>query len=88
MPSSAPSVRLDKGHGSPEWATLGTVHDDPVAVLQRWEDCGGVWRVLERRSDAVTVGLYRCDGGEEMDRVSSADPRLLKFLADRHYSGP
>jgi hypothetical protein len=56
--------------------------DDPVAVLQRWADAGAVWRVVDRR-DTVTVALYRCDGGEEVDRISSADPHLLRFLADR-----
>ena len=60
--------------------------DDPVAVLQRWEDCGGLWRVIDRRPGAVTVGLYRCDGGEEMDRVWSSDPGLLEFIGDRPHS--
>lgn len=69
------------------------VHDDPVEVLRRWADCGGVWRVIERHrdgatGDGVTVGLYRCDGGEVMDRLRSADPRLLEFLADRPCSDP
>ena len=56
---------------------------DPVAVLRRWEDAGGVWRILGRKDGAVTVGLYRCDGGEEVDRFSSADPRLEAFVAQR-----
>jgi hypothetical protein len=34
----------------------------------------------------VTVGLYRCDGGEELDRITSRDPRLLEFLACRDSS--
>ena len=62
--------------------------DDAVATLQRWQDCGGVWRVLDRRGGAITVGLYRCDGGEEMDRVRSTDPALLEFLAGRDASDP
>ena len=58
--------------------------DDPVAVLQRWADAGAVWRVIGRHHDGgVTVGLYQCDGGEEVDRISSADPRLLEYLTDR-----
>jgi hypothetical protein len=57
--------------------------DDPVAALHRWADAGAVWRVIDRRRDTVTVALYRCDGGEEVDRISSADPHLLSFLADR-----
>ena len=56
---------------------------DFVAVLRRWEDAGGVWRVLGRDADAVTVGLYRCDGGEETDRFVASDPRLAEFLARR-----
>lgn len=60
--------------------------DDAVATLQRWQDCGGVWRVLDRSGDRVTVGLYRCDGGEEMDRVISSDLTLLEFLGGRNGS--
>jgi hypothetical protein len=56
---------------------------DFVALLRRWEDAGGVWRVLGRDLDAVTVGLYRCDAGEETDRFSADDPRLAQFLAGR-----
>jgi hypothetical protein len=56
---------------------------DFVAVLRRWEDAGGVWRVLGRDADTVTVGLYRCDGGEETDRFIASDPRLAQFLAGR-----
>jgi hypothetical protein len=57
--------------------------DDPVAVLQRWEDAGAIWRVIHRSNDSVTVALYQCDGGEEVDRIRSADPRLLRYLEGR-----
>ena len=56
---------------------------DFVALLRRWEGAGGVWKVLGRDCDAVTVGLYRCDGGEEADRFVASDPRLAQFLAGR-----
>ena len=56
---------------------------DFVALLRRWEDAGGVWRVLGRDLDVVTVGLYRCDAGEETDRFSAGDPQLARFLAGR-----
>jgi uncharacterized protein len=56
---------------------------DVVALLQRWEDAGGVWRVIGRKAATVTVGLYRCDDGEEADRFTSNDPRLVQLLADR-----
>ncbi|MEU7634141.1 hypothetical protein AB0C34_29910 [Nocardia sp. NPDC049220] len=57
--------------------------DDPVTVLRRWHDFGGVWRVLGHRSGAVIVALYQCTGGEEVDRLVSADPELLEFLGGR-----
>ena len=63
-----------------------TVPDDPIDVLQRWADAGAVWRVVERRRAGVTVALYWCDGGEEVDRISSTDPRLLRYLAGRSSS--
>lgn len=57
--------------------------DDPVAVLRRWAGAGAVWRVVGSHDGAVTVGLYQCDGGEEVDRISSTDPRLLHYLKGR-----
>jgi hypothetical protein len=59
---------------------------DRVAELRRWEDSGAMWQVVSRRGDAVTVALLRCDGGEEMDRFTSADPLLLDFIGDRFSS--
>lgn len=60
-----------------------TVSDDPVAALQRWEDAGAHWAVIDRHAHFVTIGLYRCDGGEEVDRFTSADPALLRFVSHR-----
>jgi hypothetical protein len=62
------------------------VSDDPVATLQRWEDAGAHWAVIDRHADSVTVGLYRCDGGEEVDRLTSTDPKLLDFARKRESS--
>ena len=59
---------------------------DRVAEIQRWQDSGAVWEVVSRRGDTVTIALLRCDGGEEMDRFTSDDPRLLDFLGDRRSS--
>ena len=56
--------------------------DDPVEVLRRWEAAGAVWRVLGHHGDVVTVGLFTCDGGEEVGRLSSGDPALVRFLAE------
>lgn len=59
---------------------------DYVAALRRWEDAGGVWRVLVRDADAITVGLYRCDAGEEVDRIVTDAPALAQFLNGRSSS--
>ncbi len=56
---------------------------DAVEALQRWQDCGGVWRVVARSAAGVTVALCRCDAGEEVDRITSHDPALPAFLAGR-----
>ncbi|TDE16064.1 hypothetical protein [Jiangella asiatica] len=56
---------------------------DVVGTLTRWQDAGGVWRVVARTPAGTTVALCRCDGGEEVDRVTSADSALLAFLAGR-----
>jgi hypothetical protein len=57
--------------------------DDPLATLRRWEDSGAVWWVLSRTGDRVTVGMFTCDGGEEVSRFATADPRLLQFVDER-----
>jgi uncharacterized protein len=54
-----------------------------VDLMRRWEHAGGVWRVLGQDHRAVTVALYRCDGGEEADRFVSTDPQVAQFLAGR-----
>ena len=59
---------------------------DAVATLRRWEDAGGLWRVLARDAAIVTVGLYRCDGGEEVDRIVTGEPPLAAFLDGRSSS--
>jgi hypothetical protein len=56
---------------------------DRAAEVRRWQDSGAVWEVLARSGGSVTIGLLRCDGGEEVDRFSSDDPRLLAFIGDR-----
>jgi hypothetical protein len=60
--------------------------EDPVEVLQRWEEFGAVWHVVHRTADEATVSLLRCDGGEEVSRLVSRDPRLLAYL-DRRPAG-
>ena len=57
--------------------------EDRVAELRRWADAGAVWRVLSRRPGAVTVGLFECTGGQEVDRFTSTDPAVLEYLGAR-----
>jgi hypothetical protein len=54
-----------------------------VAVLQRWQDFGATWRVVSRTASGVTFALCRCDGGEEVERLSCADPELIGWLGGR-----
>jgi len=42
-----------------------------------------VWRVLGSSRDGVTVGLFSCDGGEEMGRILSGDARVRAYLDAR-----
>jgi hypothetical protein len=42
--------------------------------------------VLTRSRESVTVALCTCDGGDEVDRLTSSDPAVLDFLAGRDTS--
>lgn len=57
--------------------------EDSIERLERWQLFGGVWRVASRTAGTVTISLCRCDGGEEVDRLTSDDPDLLDWLAGR-----
>ena len=53
---------------------------DYVAELVRWQDAGATWQVVAQAAHGVTIALLRCDGGEEVDRFTSGDPRVLEFV--------
>jgi hypothetical protein len=57
--------------------------EDPIQVLTRWESFGGTWRVLRRTDEDVTISMRRCDGGEQVEELTSADPTLLAWLDAR-----
>lgn len=57
-------------------------------TLQRWEDFGGVWRVLAADDHSATVAMLRCDGGEEVQRLTTRDVDLVTWLAQHPGSGP
>ena len=67
----------------PRRATDPSHLTESVSKLLRWELQGGVWRVLGRDGEQVTVGLFTCDAGEEMDRFTSADEQLLAVVNER-----
>jgi hypothetical protein len=71
-----------RNRGQPDDDTRAAV-DDVVAVLDRWQRFGGTWRVTNRNAGQVTISLCRCDGGEEQERITSADPAVMAWLDGR-----
>lgn len=57
-----------------------------VETLSRWTDTGAMWRVLDRTPTSITVSMRRCDGDEEMERLTTTDPELLAWIGDRQTS--
>lgn len=69
-----------EGHGRPESDPPGGL----VEVLARWERSGGHWRVLTVKDTWIDIGLFTCNGGEQMSHVSGARTTVLRsFLAGR-----
>jgi hypothetical protein len=58
---------------------------DPLAVLRRWDQSGGGWRVALRAPGRLDLELLTCDGGEVMQRLTAAppDPELERHLGGR-----
>ncbi len=58
--------------------------------LTRWEAAGGTWEVVAADAGVdsgaasgvvpVTVRLLPCTGGEEIDRLTSAEPDFLAYV--------
>lgn len=58
-----------------------------VEVLERWELSGGHWQVLSSSDDWIDIGLFACDGLEQMSRVGGARTTVLHaYLAGRRSS--
>lgn len=66
---------------------MSTLEESPLAQLRRWEDFGATWRVDAVTAAGLTITLCRCDGGEEVARIVSADPALAAYVEGRD-SGP
>jgi hypothetical protein len=69
--------------GGADAATSEDSTQNPVEVLRRWEQFGGVWRVVSFGEGRAVVSLCRCDDGEEVRRIESDEPALFRLLADR-----
>jgi hypothetical protein len=55
----------------------------PIEFVERWQSFGATWRVVSRTAGSVTLSLCRCDSGEEVQRLTSTNPELIEWLADR-----
>lgn len=71
----------------PDEQTRAT-EDDVVAMLERWQQFGGTWRVTRYAAGQVAISLCRCDGGEEQEQIVSDDPSVLAWLDGRIVSTP
>jgi len=76
-------VTESAGPGRPADADAVVFEPGPIEVLLRWQKLGATWRVVSRTQTWVTLSLCRCDGGEELQRLTSTNPELLEWLADR-----
>ncbi|RLV56765.1 hypothetical protein D9V41_03005 [Aeromicrobium phragmitis] len=58
---------------------------EAIARLERWETHGGAWQVLDdgKSTGRTRIALLRCDGGEEVDRLESADADVFRWLVSR-----
>lgn len=56
---------------------------DDLARLHRWEEAGGTWQVDQAGDGWVAISLLRCDGGEEIDRFTTRDERVLAYVDSR-----
>ena len=72
------------GSDSDSDSDKGSDSDSPdlVPTLLRWTEFGGVWRLTSLSLSRADVVLCRCDGGEEVERLSSSDPATLAFLGE------
>ncbi len=53
-----------------------------IADLERWEDSGATWRVLELTHQRALIELCTCSS-EPVDVLQSEDPELIKFVSRR-----
>ena len=54
-----------------------------LAALRRWEAGGANWRVLSRSAIGLDIALLTCDAGEQVGRITSAEPDVLSYVGER-----
>ena len=54
-----------------------------LSDLLRWQDSGGLWRVVARTPGGLEIALLTCSGGEEMARLVTRDREVLEFVGGR-----
>lgn len=55
---------------------------ESIARLERWAAHGGTCRVVELGAGRREIVLCRCDGGEEVERFTTADPAVVAWVRD------
>ncbi|MEZ5186720.1 MAG: hypothetical protein R2720_13325 [Candidatus Nanopelagicales bacterium] len=60
--------------------------DSTLAQLRRWEESGGVWRVVARSGGFVDIALLTCSAGEQVSRLHTDEPLVLAYVGDRESS--
>jgi len=56
-----------------------------LLTLTHWEDRGAIWRTKSLDGEVAVVELCSCHG-EPVEELRSADPALLRYLAERRSS--
>ncbi|MCY1157718.1 MAG: hypothetical protein MOP51_739 [Citricoccus sp.] len=62
------------------------IEGDPTPDLDRllrWEDSGGGWRVVAVGHGSLTLSLVTCDGGEEMEVLTSVESSVREHVGER-----
>jgi hypothetical protein len=64
-----------------------TAPSSALGRLRRWEEAGGGWHPVSVGGSGATVRLERCDLGEVVDSISSADPDFVRLVRARMADG-
>lgn len=53
------------------------------AAVERWDSSGGTWQVEVLAAGLVRILLCRCDGGEVVDVMETADPVTVRWALEQ-----